>query len=130
MRMKATGLAWTSMAALACVALACSGGKNNDTRRTGQNGVDASFTFGDGGVLNPPVMTEIPIPPDCQNPGFPGGDQHFDFPSIRAQLVAMKPGVEQRQAVLLAARYDLADRPSTAVTMSRAKPVQTGVRVK
>jgi cytochrome c peroxidase len=128
--MKATGLAWTSMAALACVALACSGGKNNDTRRTGQNGVDASFTFGDGGVLNPPVMTEIPIPPDCQNPGFPGGDQHFDFPSIRAQLVGMKPTVEQRQADLLAMRYDLGDRPSSAVTMSRGKPVQTGVRVK
>jgi cytochrome c peroxidase len=83
-----------------------------------------------GGVLMPPVMTQIPIPPDCQNPGFPGGDQHYDFPSIRAQLVAMKAAVQQRQATLLAARYDLADHPSQTLTMTRGKPIQVGVRVR
>src|SRR5213079_3088980 len=67
---------------------------------------------------------------ECQRPGFPGGDQHVDFNALRATLVAEKPGVEQAQAALLAARYDLSDRPSPTVTMSRSKPVQVGVRVK
>ena len=36
----------------------------------------------------------------------------------------------RRQQDLLAARYDLANRPAPGVTMSRGKPVQDGVRVK
>ena len=36
----------------------------------------------------PPVITQIPIPPDCQSPGFPGGEQHVDTASVEAQLVA------------------------------------------
>src|SRR5687767_8737077 len=46
------------------------------------------------------------------------------------QLQAAKPGIAQRQQDLLAARYDLADRPVAGVTMSGGKPVQGGVRVK
>jgi hypothetical protein len=45
-------------------------------------------------------------------------------------MKAAKPEIEKRQAALLAARYDLADRPAPGVKMSRGKPVQEGVRAK
>jgi len=35
-----------------------------------------------------------------------------DFPTVLARMRAAKAGVEQRQQELLAARYDLGDRPS------------------
>lgn len=41
-----------------------------------------------------------------------------------------KPTFAKRQQDLLAARYDLANRPARGVTMSRGKAVQDGVRVK
>jgi len=85
---------------------------------------------GFAGAYDEPVLTEIPIPPNCQHPGFPGGDQHYDFDSIRAQLVALKPGAEKKHADLLAERYDLSDNPSADVAMTRGKKVQIGVRVK
>jgi cytochrome c peroxidase len=141
-------------AALACTALACGSDKHGGSGSgsgggtiTGAGGSFGDFDAGsaggsagpsdgstglDGGFgafEMPPLIKEIPIPPDCQHPGFPGGDQHLDFDSVRAQLVALKPGVEMRQADLLALRYDLADRPSPMVTMSRGKPIQVGVRV-
>jgi hypothetical protein len=45
-------------------------------------------------------------------------------------MKAAKPEIEKRQAALLAARYDLADRPAAGVKMSRGKPVQEGVRAR
>jgi cytochrome c peroxidase len=53
-----------------------------------------------------------------------------DFSSLTKRLQAEKPKFAQRQQVLLAERYDLADRPSKSTVMSRGKPVQDGVRVK
>jgi cytochrome c peroxidase len=58
-----------------------------------------------------------------------GGDQHFDFEAIRAEKIAQKPEVEARHQALLEERYDLSDIPSD-VTMTRGKPVQSGVRVR
>lgn len=52
------------------------------------------------------------------------------FPSVLKRMSAAKAGVMQKQNAHLAARYDLADRPSAAARMTRGKPVQTGVRVK
>src|SRR5262245_41715573 len=52
------------------------------------------------------------------------------FASIMARMVGAKPGIEKAHSDLLAQRYDLADRPAQGVTMSRGKPVQSGVRVK
>ncbi|WP_374673242.1 hypothetical protein [Ideonella sp.] len=53
------------------------------------------------------------------------------FSVVKAQDEAMKPQVMQRQAGLLASRYDLANRPLPGVMMSGGrKPVQGGVRVK
>jgi cytochrome c peroxidase len=93
-------------------------------------GPPITFDSGFPEVGQPPLIEMIPIPPNCQSPGFPGGDQHLDFASVRAQLVGLKPMVEMRQADLLAMRYDLGDQPSPTVTMSRGKPIQVGVRVK
>ena len=51
-----------------------------------------------------------------------------------AQVIARtqkeKPTFAKRQQDLLAARYDLANRPAPGVTMTRGKAVQDGVRVK
>jgi cytochrome c peroxidase len=52
------------------------------------------------------------------------------FATIMARMKAAQPEVQKRQADLLAARYDLANRAATGTTMSRGKPVQEGVRVK
>jgi cytochrome c peroxidase len=53
-----------------------------------------------------------------------------DFRTVLARMRAAKAGIEKRQQELLAARYDLADRPASSVTMSRGKAVQASVRVK
>ena len=53
-----------------------------------------------------------------------------DFPTLTKRLQAEKPKFAKRQQVLLAERYDLADRPAKGTAMSRGKPVQDGVRVK
>jgi cytochrome c peroxidase len=58
-----------------------------------------------------------------------GGDQHVDFEAIRAQKIAQKPEVEARHQALLELRYDLSDIPSDT-TMTRGKPLQSGVRVR
>jgi cytochrome c peroxidase len=54
-----------------------------------------------------------------------------DFAAVRERDVAAKPEVMQRQRTLIAARYDLSDRPAAGVMMSGGrKAVQQGVRVK
>src|SRR5882724_1411011 len=53
-----------------------------------------------------------------------------DFRTVLARMRAAKAEVEKRQRDLLAARYDLSDRPVAGVTMSRGKAIQDGVRVK
>jgi cytochrome c peroxidase len=52
------------------------------------------------------------------------------FPTIVDRMSAEKPAIMQRQMDLLQQRYDLSDRPTEGLTMSRGKPVQAGVRVK
>ncbi|MFZ5890456.1 MAG: cytochrome B6 [Myxococcota bacterium] len=104
------------------------GGSGNSGSEGGAAGSSPDDAY--AGASDAPKITQIPIPPNCQHPGFPGGDQHYDFDAIRAQLIALKPGVEARQAALLAERYDLADIPSPDVRMTRGKPIQIGVRVR
>src|SRR5919198_4021159 len=54
-----------------------------------------------------------------------------DFAAVRERDIAAKPEVMQRQRTLLAARYDLSDRPAAGVMMAGGrKAVQQGVRVK
>ena len=53
-----------------------------------------------------------------------------DFSALVKRLQQEKPEFAKRQQMLLAQRYDLADRAAPGVTMSRGKPVQEGVRAK
>lgn len=52
------------------------------------------------------------------------------FAEVFREMSAEKDELGERQSDLLEARYDLADRPASGVTMSRGKPVQGGVRVR
>lgn len=52
------------------------------------------------------------------------------FTATVERMTAAKAAVIQRHMQLLQERYDLSDRPADAVTMSRGKAVQQGVRVK
>jgi cytochrome c peroxidase len=52
------------------------------------------------------------------------------FEETRQKMSAAKDGVIAAHRKLLEERYDLSNKPSSTVKMSRGKPVQTGVRVK
>ncbi len=52
------------------------------------------------------------------------------FAQTVERMSAEKPAIAARHQALLAERYDLADRPSPAVKMSRGKPAQAGPRTK
>jgi len=107
------------------------GAESDDVRSEGFDGLTGEPPPGDTGkLLGMPKPVKFTIPPDCQHPGFPGGDQHYDFAQLRSLLAGMKSAVQARQRAVLEARYDLSDRPSGSVRMSRGKPVQTGVRAK
>ncbi|HLP47348.1 MAG TPA: cytochrome B6, partial [Candidatus Kapabacteria bacterium] len=53
-----------------------------------------------------------------------------DFASTVARMSAEKPGIVRKQMDLLNERYDLSNRPSRGVTMTKGKSIQEGVRVK
>lgn len=53
-----------------------------------------------------------------------------DFPALTSRLQAEKATFAERQQALLAARYDLADRPVQGLEQSGGKAVQEGVRVR
>jgi cytochrome c peroxidase len=53
-----------------------------------------------------------------------------DFDTIRSRMESARPEVMHRQKELLEKRYDLSDRPSRDVTMTRGKSIQVGVRAK
>jgi cytochrome c peroxidase len=57
-------------------------------------------------------------------------DDRASFAETVRKMSAQKGGVEAAHRKLLEERYDLSDKPSSSVKMSRGKPVQTGVRVK
>jgi len=132
----------TSALGMALGLVVACGNHDDDSAGAGEGAITAGGDSGKGigsvpgdttgfaGAFDVPVMTEIPIPANCQHPGFPGGDQHYDFDSIRAQLIALKPDAAQRHADLLDERYDLSDNPSDDVAMTRGKKIQVGVRVK
>jgi cytochrome c peroxidase len=53
-----------------------------------------------------------------------------EFETLVKTLTEEKTGFAERHRKLLEERYDLAERPAEGVTMSKGKPVQSGVRVK
>ncbi len=52
------------------------------------------------------------------------------FQDIMAKMKAEKPAIAERHAKLLAARYDLADKPAVDAKMFRGKAVQAGPRTR
>src|ERR1041384_8672650 len=81
----------------------------------------------DTGPEDPPA--NAPLPPAMCGDQNGGGDQHVDFPTLKANKVAEKDAAMTRQLALLELRYDLRDR-SGSLQMTRGKPVQQGVRVR
>jgi len=82
-----------------------------------------------GRPMAPPPVAEL------VTPGPVGASSYLPviegpFAEMMKRMAADKPVVMKRQLDLLEARYDLADRPHPTATMSKGKPVQTGVRVK
>ncbi len=57
-------------------------------------------------------------------------DQTESFAAVMTRMKAAKAAIAKQHEVLLAERYDLADRVAENVTMSRGKPTQSGVRAK
>jgi cytochrome c peroxidase len=85
---------------------------------------------GAGAPGNPVAEPPMGVDPNNQvNPGPLPGDQHFNFPALRARGEMLRTSMDARQQSLLEQRYDLADRPAS-IAMSRGKPLQQGVRVK
>jgi cytochrome c peroxidase len=87
--------------------------------------IAALAVFGIGAAL---LYAQAPA-----NPGPPGGtlDSNVDLAAEIAKLKAAKPAKMKKQLDLLAARYDLSNRPSKNGMMSGGrKPVQEGVRAK
>jgi cytochrome c peroxidase len=82
-----------------------------------------------GKPVAPPPVAELMLPgPQASSPFLPVNEAPFE--ETMERMSGDKPGIMERQLGLLEARYDLADRPHPTATMSKGKPVQTGVRVK
>jgi cytochrome c peroxidase len=79
---------------------------------------------GGGATDAPPRMPTAP----AKSSYMPVVEEPFE--TVFKRMTAAKNDVMKRQMDLLAARYDLGDRPAPGVTMSRGKAVQDGVRVK
>jgi cytochrome c peroxidase len=60
--------------------------------------------------------------------GMPLAQGQDSFETVRKRMTAAKPGVQKKQADLLALRYDLANRPAKGVTMTGGKAIQDGPR--
>ncbi len=60
----------------------------------------------------------------------PAAPANPEFQDIMAKMKAEKPAIAERHAKLLAARYDLSDKPAADAKMFRGKLVQAGPRVR
>jgi cytochrome c peroxidase len=80
-----------------------------------------------GALVMGVVRAEDPPPKGATS--FSPVDQKEPFDAVMARMSAAKAGVMQRQMDLLAARYDLSNRPAKE-TMTRGKALQDGVRVR
>jgi cytochrome c peroxidase len=58
--------------------------------------------------------------------GLPQGQD--DFETVRKRMEQAKPDIQKKHGDLLSQRYDLSDRPTKGVKMSRGKAVQAGPR--
>jgi cytochrome c peroxidase len=91
-------------------------------------GIGAILAAGFVGRARPPPSALPPPPPpdrSAAEASDPGG-----FAATMKRMSAARPGLMKRQQNLLAARYDLSDRPSASARMTRGKPLQEGTRVR
>jgi hypothetical protein len=100
---------WTHAVAMV-LAIGCGEGANGTASSIEQH-ADAPPGTRDDFADSPP---NSPAPAASCGDQNGGGDQHIDFEAMRAAKIAEKPEVEQRQAELLTARYDLSNRPARA----------------
>lgn len=97
--------------------------------RPGRSGHVSTFVFVALSIAAVGVVVSAE-PPARGNSYDASGAIEEEFASAFARLTAAKPEAARRQQSLLAARYDLANRPSQTTTMSGGKPIQEGVRVR
>jgi cytochrome c peroxidase len=124
MKLSLTGYGITLIGLAACVPQASdnTGDPVQEQRTTLSGGADSGL---------PPTLPPPPPPPPAACGDMNGGgDQHVDFAALKAAKEAEKPETMERQAALLAQRYDLSDNPSPTLRMTRGKPVQAGVRAR
>jgi cytochrome c peroxidase len=82
-----------------------------------------------GPAIAPPPVAHLMQPgPRDPSPFMPVQDP--SFAELYERSIAEKPAIMERQTNLLEDRYDLTNNPHPSATMSRGKPVQTGVRVR
>lgn len=81
--------------------------------------------LGLAGPLTSPLQAEDP-PPSSYLPVV--AKEPFD--TVVEKMSANKPKLAEKQQALLEERYDLSNTSAENVTMSRGKPIQSGVRVK
>ena len=123
MKLSLTGCGISLVWLAACVPQASDniGDPVQEQRTTLSEGVDSGL---------PPTMPPPPPPAAACGDMNGGGDQHVDFAALMSAKEAEKPETMERQAALLAERYDLSDNPSPTLRMTRGKPVQAGARAR
>lgn len=132
---------------IACISLTLLSQACSDAKSLSEKVKVKPSREGNRAALNPPAEATTPTPPAALDQGAaaqpetpanpPVGATSYHpvaqtepFTARREALVAEKPTVEARQKSLLELRYDLSDKPSPAVTMTRGKAVQTGARAR
>ncbi len=81
-------------------------------------------------VMSVAILLRLAFAEDRVQSSYAPVDFKETLASVMTRMKAAKPEVMKRQAALLEERYDLSNRSSKDVTMSRGKPIQEGVRVK
>jgi cytochrome c peroxidase len=99
--------------------------------RTPRKATCCAFALAAAIAIWPKAQAQVAQPSPAGHPtSYMKVDITEDFGVTMARMKAARAAIMQRQLALLAARYDLADRPAPGVTMFRGKPVQEAVRVR
>ncbi|HJT20327.1 MAG TPA: hypothetical protein VJ746_07640 [Nitrospira sp.] len=80
-------------------------------------------------LMSTAILLNLAFAEDRGQSSYMPVDIKETFASIMTRMKAAKPEIMRRQVTLLEERYDLGNRPSKDVTMSRGKPIQEGIRV-
>ena len=97
-----------------------------------------SYHFHPSWLLGVVIMVAVPLLAMAAGQGaMPIGKSSYapvaleeDFDVVVSRMSRAKPAIQKKHQELLELRYDLSNRPTSGIKMSRGKPVQEGVRVK